>query len=207
MCDYDTFNDMQKAAEISRRQFGALGLGAGFAAMLPAVANAADVSEAEVTIKTPDGNCDAHFVYPKSGTSAAVLVWPDVFGLRDPFRTMGKRLAESGYAVLTVNPFYRQQKAPTSTGTAFTPELQGMMRALTPATHCHRCEVIRRLARCTAAGGQEAQDRHHRLLHGRPDRVPHSRHAARAHRRRRHVPWRRPSTPPRRTARTCSFRR
>jgi carboxymethylenebutenolidase len=25
---------------------------------------------------------------------------------------MGKRLAESGYAVLTVNPFYRQKKAP-----------------------------------------------------------------------------------------------
>src|SRR5690606_27534045 len=29
-------------------------------------------------------------------------------------RQMGRRLAESGYAVLTVNPFYRTQKAPTA---------------------------------------------------------------------------------------------
>ncbi|MEO6078494.1 MAG: dienelactone hydrolase family protein [Steroidobacteraceae bacterium] len=135
MCDLDTVNDMQKAAEISRRKFGALSLGAGLAAMLPPVANAAETSEAEVMIKTPDGNCDAHFVHPKVGATAAVLVWPDIFGLRDGFRTMGRRLAESGYAVLTVNPFYRLKKAPTSTGTSFTPDLQGMMGALTETTH------------------------------------------------------------------------
>jgi carboxymethylenebutenolidase len=114
MCDHDSMDDMQKAGELSRRQFGALGLGASVIAMLPRAADAAEVSEAEVTIKTPDGKCDAHFVHPKSGASAAVLVWPDIFGLRDPFRQMGKRLAESGYAVLTVNPFYRTQKAPTA---------------------------------------------------------------------------------------------
>jgi carboxymethylenebutenolidase len=114
MCDHDSMNDLQQAGELSRRQFGAMGLGAGFLAMLPPVANAAEVSETEVQIKTPDGTCDAHFVHPKTGAHAAVLVWPDIFGLRDPFRTMGKRLAESGYAVLTVNPFYRLQKAPTA---------------------------------------------------------------------------------------------
>ena len=114
MCDQHDFDDMQKQQELSRRQFGALGFGAGVIAMLPAVANAADVKESEVSIKTPDGTCDAHFVHPVSGASAAVLVWPDIFGLRDSFRQMGKRLAESGYAVLTVNPFYRLQKAPTS---------------------------------------------------------------------------------------------
>jgi carboxymethylenebutenolidase len=114
MCDHDSMDDMQKASDLNRRQFGALGVGAGFVAMLPAVANAAEVKESEVTIKTPDGTCDAHFVHPVSGASAAVLVWPDIFGLRDPFRQMGKRLAESGYAVLTVNPFYRVQKAPTA---------------------------------------------------------------------------------------------
>jgi carboxymethylenebutenolidase len=140
MCDFDTFDDLQKAGGgISRRQFGAMGIGAAaaFAAMLPPVANAAEVSEAEVTIKTPDGNCDAHFVHPKSGASAAVLVWPDVFGLRDPFRVMGRRLAESGYAVLTVNPFYRMKKAPTSGGAggAFSPELREMMTALNATTH------------------------------------------------------------------------
>ena len=38
-----------------------------------------------------------------------VLVWPDILGLRPAFRRMGKRLAESGYAVLVVNPFYRKE--------------------------------------------------------------------------------------------------
>jgi carboxymethylenebutenolidase len=113
MCDHDAMDAMQEAG-MSRRQFGALGVGAGVIAMLPRAADAAEVSESEVTIKTPDGNCDAHFVHPRSGASAAVLVWPDIFGLRDPFRVMGRRLADSGYAVLTVNPFYRVQKAPTA---------------------------------------------------------------------------------------------
>jgi carboxymethylenebutenolidase len=114
MCEHDDFDNMQKQQELSRRQFGALGFGASVVAMLPAVANAAEVKATEVSIKTPDGTCDAHFVHPVKGASAAVLVWPDIFGLRDSFRDMGKRLAESGYAVLTVNPFYRLQKAPTS---------------------------------------------------------------------------------------------
>ncbi len=57
---------------------------------------------------------DAYFVHPAKGAAPAVLVWPDVFGLRPAFRQMGKRLAESGYAVLVVNPFYRQMHAPTS---------------------------------------------------------------------------------------------
>jgi carboxymethylenebutenolidase len=130
MCDQDYSNELQPGA-LSRREFSKIGLGVGFAAMLPAVANAATVTESEVTIKTPDGNCDAHFVHPATGASAAVLVWPDIFGLRPGFRAMGKRLAESGYAVLTVNPFYRKQKAPTANGTAFTPELAAMMNALT----------------------------------------------------------------------------
>jgi carboxymethylenebutenolidase len=114
MCDHDSMDVMQKAGELSRRQFGALGLGASMLAMLPRAADAADVSESEVVIKTPDGNCDAHFVHPKTGAHAAVLVWPDIFGLRDPFRKISTRLAESGYSVLTVNPFYRTQKAPTA---------------------------------------------------------------------------------------------
>ena len=54
------------------------------------------------------------------GSDAAVLVWPDIWGLRPAFRDMGKRLAESGYAVLTVNPFYRSIKGqPASREDAF----------------------------------------------------------------------------------------
>ncbi len=39
-------------------------------------------------------------------------MWPDIFGLRPAFRQMGKRLAESGYSVLVVNPFYRVEESP-----------------------------------------------------------------------------------------------
>ena len=114
MCERDSSDDILRGNEVSRRQFGALGLGATLAAMLPAVTSAAEVSASEVEIKTPDGTCDAHFVHPAKA-AAAVLVWPDIYGLRPSFRAMGKRLAESGYAVLTVNPFYRSIKgAPAS---------------------------------------------------------------------------------------------
>ncbi|MEO8308399.1 MAG: dienelactone hydrolase family protein [Pseudomonadota bacterium] len=141
MCEHDDFDNMQKQQELSRRQFGALGFGASVVAMLPAVANAAEVKASEVSIKTPDGTCDAHFVHPVKGATAAVLVWPDIFGLRDSFRDMGKRLAESGYAVLTVNPFYRAQKAPTSAkGASFSDPAtrDAMMKlagGLNPTTH------------------------------------------------------------------------
>ena len=119
MCEHDSSDDILRRNELSRRRFGALGLGATLAAMLPAVAAAAEVSESEVEIKTPDGTCDAHFVHPAQAT-AAVLVWPDIWGLRPAFRAMGKRLAESGYAVLTVNPFYRSIKGqPASRDDAF----------------------------------------------------------------------------------------
>jgi carboxymethylenebutenolidase len=114
MCDHDSLDDMQTSGALTRRNFNALGVGASVVAMLPAVANAKEVVESEVEIKTPDGTCDAYFVHPARGKHPAVLVWPDIFGLRDPFRQMGKRLAQSGYAVLTVNPFYRLQKAPTA---------------------------------------------------------------------------------------------
>lgn len=130
MCDRDSNDDILRGNELTRRRFGALGLGAGLAAMLPPVAGAAEVSEDEVEIKTPDGTCDAHFVHPANAT-AAVLVWPDIFGLRPAFRTMGKRLAESGYAVLTVNPFYRSLKgAPASREDAF-----ATARTLNATTH------------------------------------------------------------------------
>lgn len=70
------------------------------------------VDETDVLIKTPDGECDAAFFYPETGSYAAVLIWPDAGGLRPVFREMGKHLAAQGYAVLVPNPFYRNAKAP-----------------------------------------------------------------------------------------------
>src|ERR1700712_1866750 len=65
-----------------------------------------------VDIKTPDGTVDAYFVHPESGSAPAVIMWPDILGLRDAFKTMATRLAGEGYAVLVVNQFYRTSKAP-----------------------------------------------------------------------------------------------
>src|SRR6266516_2390722 len=110
MCDQDHFdddlNEYESRGLVTRRQFGVL-LGAGVAMLLPKVVNAVAVTESDVTVKTPDGASDCYFVHPASGTAPGVLVWPDIFGLRPAFRQMGKRLAESGYSVLVVNPFYR----------------------------------------------------------------------------------------------------
>src|SRR5258708_3879778 len=104
---------------------------------LPRVVNAVAVTDADVTVTTPDGSCDAYFVHPSSGTAPGVLVWPDIFGLRPAFRQMGKRLAESGYAVLVVNPFYRVKKAPTADQGASTPipSLIPLASALNETTH------------------------------------------------------------------------
>jgi carboxymethylenebutenolidase len=140
MCDQDHFDDDRRDYEarglVTRRQFGAI-MAAGIAMTLPAVVNAVAVTESDVTIATPDGTADAYFVHPSTGTAPGVLVWPDIFGLRPAFRQMGKRLAESGYAVLVVNPFYRTQKAPTASQGAATPiaELRPLASALNPTTH------------------------------------------------------------------------
>jgi carboxymethylenebutenolidase len=123
MCDQDHFEDDVKEYTdrglVTRRQFGALAAGAGLAFVLPSVANAQTVTETDVNIKTPDGTADAYFVHPASGQAPGVLIWPDILGLRPAFRQMGKRLAESGYAVLVVNPFYRSAKAPIAPGLQF----------------------------------------------------------------------------------------
>jgi carboxymethylenebutenolidase len=139
MCDQDHFEQDRAEYEarglVTRRQFGVL-VGAGIALMLPRVANAVAVTESDVMVKTPDGSADCYFVHPASGTAPGVLVWPDIFGLRPALRQMGKRLAESGYSVLVVNPFYRVKKAPTADKGAATPipELMPLARALTETT-------------------------------------------------------------------------
>lgn len=68
-----------------------------------------------VTISTPDGEAEAFFVTPESGRHPAVLIWPDIAGLREAFETMATRLAAQGYAVLAVNHYYRSSKLPVLT--------------------------------------------------------------------------------------------
>ena len=140
MCDQIHFEadreEFDNLGLVTRKQFGVL-LGAGMSMMLPQVARAVAVAESDVTITTPDGTADCYFVHPASGTAPGVLVWPDIFGLRPAFRQMGKRLAETGYSVLVVNPFYRTKKAPTADAGSATPipQLIPLAQSLNETTH------------------------------------------------------------------------
>ena len=142
MCDQNHFEDDRLEYEarglVTRKEFGGALLGA---ILLPAVANAVAVTDQEVTITTPDGTADAYFVHPASGTAPGVLLWPDIFGLRPAMRQMGKRLAESGYAVLVVNPFYRTKKAPTAEAGGATPIQQVMPMAQTLNENTHATDA------------------------------------------------------------------
>jgi carboxymethylenebutenolidase len=144
MCDDVAFDDMTeytlRHGGISRRELGTLAVGAGLAFALPRAANAMDTTGSDVEIKTPDGTADAYFVHPTAGRHPAVLIWPDIFGLRPAFKEMGKRLAEAGYSVLVVNLFYRAKKAPTApekadfNDPATRDMLYGLKATLSPAT-------------------------------------------------------------------------
>jgi carboxymethylenebutenolidase len=136
MCDELTAADNERLL-MTRREFGAGAAAAGMVAMLPVPANAAEIRGRNVTITTPDGSCDAYFVAPATGKHPAVIVWPDIFGLRPAFRQMADRLAQSGYAVLAVNQFYRSTKSPfVSEGQGFDDALKAKVgpwrAALTP---------------------------------------------------------------------------
>jgi len=136
MCDELTQADNDRLL-MTRREFGAGAAATGALAILPVPANAAETKGRDVTIVTPDGSCDAYFVAPATGKHPAVLVWPDIFGLRPAFRQMADRLAQSGYAVLTVNQFYRSTKTPfVSPGQGFDDALKAKVgpwrAALTP---------------------------------------------------------------------------
>ena len=144
MCDEHTQKDVDDFLDrsgVTRRQFGQLSAAAGLAMMWPPVANAQDVTETDVDVTTPDGVADCYLVHPSTGQHPAVLVWPDILGLRPAFRAMGKRLAQSGYSVLVVNPFYRDARSPVvGEGASFgQPETRDivlpMARNLNAATH------------------------------------------------------------------------
>jgi carboxymethylenebutenolidase len=144
MCDQHYEDDMKeyiRRGNVTRREFGAISAGAGLMAVLPRVVNAQAVTESDVEIQTPDGTADCYFVHPSSGAHAGVLIWPDILGLRPAFREMGKRLAESGYSVLVVNPFYRNARAPVvAPGASFADEavrntVFPLAQALNPRTH------------------------------------------------------------------------
>ena len=105
--------------DVSRRNFIARSVAAGLvAAANPSFAATASVVESDVTVKTPDGTCDAAFIHPAFGAYPGVILWPDAAGLRPTMRDMAKRLAAEGYSVLVPNLFYRVSKSPQFTTAA-----------------------------------------------------------------------------------------
>jgi carboxymethylenebutenolidase len=143
MCDELTVKDNEeflRKRDLTRRDFNKSAASVALTLMLPAVAHAMEVAEEEVLVDTPDGMADCYFVHPVEGAHAAVIVWPDVMGIRTSFRMMGKRLAESGYSVLVVNPYYRTAKgAVIEDGESFgTPAVRERLmphaRSLSPET-------------------------------------------------------------------------
>ena len=145
MCDERTLRDaedhLRRSEHLTRREFGALSVGAGLAMLLPRAATALEVTAADVEVSTPDGTADCHFVHPSNGAHPGVLIWPDALGLRPAFEQMGRRLAESGFAVLVVNPYYRTVRAPVlPEGASFRDEatrkkIFPLMRSLSPETN------------------------------------------------------------------------
>lgn len=115
MCDEFIHQGLIEDSRISRRTFGLIAVAAAGAAQ--AAGPASSVDEMDVVIKTKDGTADAVLFTPKkAGRFPAVLMWPDIMGLRPTFRDMGRRLSAEGYVVLVPNPFYRSKKAPVLTG-------------------------------------------------------------------------------------------
>jgi carboxymethylenebutenolidase len=113
-------------------------------------------------------------VHPATARRPACSIWPDIFGLRPAFRQMGKRLAESGYSVLVVNPFYRVKKAPTADKVLQPRSRTDAARDGPERDDAYdRCEGVHRVARSAAVGGEEPQDGRPGILHGRTDGVPH----------------------------------
>src|ERR1700679_1997869 len=135
--------------DITRRDFATLLVGAGIAASVASTATAnigMEMVETDVEIRTPDGTCDAAFIYPKAhlksnpksdptsktGAYPGVLIWPDAFGLRPWMRTSGRNIASEGYSVLVPNPFYRVSKAPFTDASNFNFQNSDDMAKLRP---------------------------------------------------------------------------
>lgn len=150
MCDDLTEADNQRyLARLGRRDFAAIGAGVAAMAVVPgcsaqpagqpAPKPKMGTTSRTVQIRTADGVADAVFITPFEGKHPAVVLWPDIAGLRDAYKTMGTRLAGEGYAVLVVNQYYRNAPAPVLANFAewTTPagqaKLKPMIAAITPA--------------------------------------------------------------------------
>lgn len=140
MCDDLTAIEEEAALAregIDRRGFaslGAMGLAALAAPLGAATRGGRALAEQMVTITTPAGQLDAFFVHPAKGRHPAVILWPDIAGLREAYKVMARRLAADGHAVLVLNQYFRSAPAPHFDAITQwrTPEGQAKLRPMLP---------------------------------------------------------------------------
>lgn len=116
MCDESKLREWANQG-LSRRNFGILTGAAAVAACTSGEAPAEAETETEATpegltetpvsFATADGTMDGLFIHPDEGKHPGVIFWPDIASIRKSKREMARRLAGEGYAVLLLNPYYR----------------------------------------------------------------------------------------------------
>ncbi|MCL4671347.1 MAG: dienelactone hydrolase family protein [Sphingomonadaceae bacterium] len=122
MCDEEQLAKWAREG-LNRRQFGALGamaVAGAAAACAPVGAEDGPVTlpamgEKAVSFPTSAGTMDAWYVYPMTNPAPAVILWPDIAGLRETKKDIARRLAGRGYATLVLNQYYRDTPAPVWT--------------------------------------------------------------------------------------------
>jgi carboxymethylenebutenolidase len=102
------------------------------------------MAEKNADIKTADGVADCELFTPEKGVGPwpAVIMYPDIGGLRPVFRDMARRLASDGFAVLVPNSFYRLSRVPVYRDFKFgddkTTERMGEVRKVVTASGVER---------------------------------------------------------------------
>ncbi|WP_066557259.1 dienelactone hydrolase family protein [Croceicoccus bisphenolivorans] len=126
MCDQQQLAEFARrsseARGINRRQFSGVIAAGGGAAMLAAcnasggtdaeatpAATGGSVMSGEVAIPTAGGTMGGWFYHPSAGNHPAVIMWPDIAGVRPASKAMGERLAGEGYAVIVPDPYWRDE--------------------------------------------------------------------------------------------------
>ena len=170
MCDQDHFQEDLK--KYTRRDVGVLAAAVGVVAMLPRASNAVDVKESDVTIKTPDGTCDAYFVAPverRERRRARVARH-----LRSAPRVpadgqAARRVGLCGARRESVLPHEEGADRARTARTTPIPDVLPLAQTLNATTHVTDAKAFIAWLDSSSAVSKNAEDRHHRLLHGRPD--------------------------------------
>lgn len=72
-------------------------------------------TEQAIEITTPDGISDGYLYVTPGAAKPGVIFLPDIVGIRESLQGQARRVADAGYTVLLVNPFYRTSRTPLFT--------------------------------------------------------------------------------------------